>query len=350
MSRPFRRLALLVATLVLAASCSSGPKATGTSATPTDAATLRLGFFANLTHATALVGVEKGIFARALGDRTKLETATFNAGPAAVEALFSGALDASYIGPNPAINAYAKSHGEAIRIVSGATSGGASLVVRPAVNDAQGLRGKKVASPQLGGTQDVALRTWLAGQGLRTDPEGGGDVSIVPQENAQTLETFKSGQIEGAWVPEPWATRLVREGGGKVLVDEGQLWPGGRFVTTHLIVRTEFLRQHPDTVRRLLQGQMEANDFVNAQPAEAQAAANQQIATITGKALSPELVAASWKNLTFTNDPIAASLHVSAAHAHEVGLLERVDLTGIYDLRLLNEVLAGKGQQQVPAV
>ncbi len=341
-------VALAVLVALAAAACGSDGSSSST-AGPPGPVTLRLGYFPNVTHATAVAGDQKGIFARALAP-DKVEVSTFNAGPAAVEALFSGGLDATYIGPNPAINAFARSKGEAIRIVSGATSGGAALVVRPGVSDANGLRSKKVASPQLGGTQDVALRQWLASKGLRTDPQGGGDVSIAPQENAQTLETFKTGQIEGAWVPEPWATRLVQEGGGKVLVDERELWPGGRFVTTHLILRTAFLKEHPDTVRRLLEGQVEANRFVNETPAEAQQVVNQGIQRITGKALPEAVIQAAWRNLSFTDDPVASSLKTSAEHAKAVGLLPAVKLDGIYDLTLLNQVLRGASQPEVNAL
>lgn len=310
------------------------------------ATTLRLGYFPNITHATALAGVEKGIYRDELGP-DKLEVQTFNAGPAAVEALFSDAVDATYIGPNPAINAFVQSKGEAIRIVSGATSGGAALVVKATINKPADLKGKKLASPQLGNTQDVALRFWLDSHGIKTTKEGGGDASIVPQENAQTLETFKAGSIDGAWVPEPWATRLVQEGGGKVLVDEKSLWPDGRFVTTHLVVRTKFLQQHPATVRRLLQAQVAATRFVNDSPAEAQRLANQAIEKVTGKKLADEVITAAWANLTFTDDPLAPTLRQSAAHAEKVGLLGKVDLNGIYDLTLLNEILATAGEKAV---
>jgi len=164
--------------------------------------------------------VESGSFAESLGAGVTFEVSPFNAGGSASEALLNGAIDATFIGPNPAINAFAQSRGAAIRIIAGATSGGAYLVVKPEITSAADLRGKRLGTPQLGNTQDVALRTWLADNGLSTDAQGGGDVSILPQENAQTLETFASGQIDGAWVPEPWATRLVQEGGGTVLIDE----------------------------------------------------------------------------------------------------------------------------------
>ncbi|HSH60451.1 MAG TPA: ABC transporter substrate-binding protein [Acidimicrobiales bacterium] len=331
--------------LVAATACGAGDSA-ASSGGPEAPVTVRLGHFANVTHATAIVGVEKGIFALSL-EADKLDVKTFNAGPAAVEALLSGGLDAAYIGPNPAINAFVKSDGKAVRIVSGATSGGAALVVKPTVTDPGGLRGKKVASPQLGGTQDVALRRWLAANGLKTTLLGGGEVSVVPQENAQTLETFKAGQIEGAWVPEPWASRLVQEGGGKVLVDERELWPDGRFVTTHLVVRTEFLKDHPAAVRRLLNGQVAANRFIAEQPDEAKLLVNQGITRITGKGLPTAVIDSAWKNLSFTNDPIAASLATSARHATEVRLLPKADLDGIYDLTLLNEVLPTANQPEV---
>src|SRR5439155_14868321 len=284
--------------------------------------TLRLGYFPNVTHATALVGVANGLFAKDLGSKVTLKTSTFNAGPAAVEALFAGAIDATYIGPSPAINAWQKSNGSAIKIIAGATSGGASLVVKPTITSAADLKGKKIASPQLGNTQDVALRAWLKTQGLSTNAQGGGDVSILPQDNSQTLTTFKAGQIDGAWVPEPWASRLVSEGGGNVLVDESSLWPGGKFLTTTLVVRTKFLKDHPDVVQNLLKGHVEATDFVNGHPDEAQNIANEQIKTITGKALANGIIASSWKSMVFTADPLVATLRKEATDAESVGLLK----------------------------
>ncbi len=346
----FPLLCLLVALgVACGGSDSSDAGSAGSSNGGAERVTLRLGYFPNITHATGIVGVESGIFARNLGDNVTLETATFNAGPAAVEALFSGALDATYIGPNPAINAYVRSKGEAIRIISGATSGGAFLVVKPEINSAQDLRGKKVSSPQLGNTQDVALRSWLKEQGLKTDVRGGGDVSVMPQENAQSLESFRAGLTAGAWVPEPWATRLVQEGGGKILVDERDLWPGGAYVTTHLVVRTKFLSEHPETVAQLLRGHVEATAFVNAQTAEAQRLVNSVIERITGKPIAEPVITAAWRNLVFTNDPIASSLRRSADDAAAFGLLDKgnVNLDGIYVLEPLNRILRDTGNQEV---
>ncbi len=243
-----------------------GPTRGGEAATAPE---LRLGYFANVTHAPAIVGVDEGFFADELGD-TKLTTQIFNAGPAAVEALFAGALDATYIGPNPAINAFVQSDGEAVRIIAGATSGGAQLVVREGIDGPEDLEGKNIATPQLGNTQDVALRAWLTDKGLENDVAGGGDVTITPTANADTLQLFQAGELDGAWVPEPWASRLVLEAGAEVLVDEKDLWPEGEFVTTHLIVRTEFLEQYPGTVEALLRGHVESVEWIKANEDERQ--------------------------------------------------------------------------------
>jgi NitT/TauT family transport system substrate-binding protein len=346
-----RRLAgVAVAMGLLAAACggggggSSAAKSGGQSSGHVD---LRLGYFPNLTHATALVGVANGIFAKDLGPNVTLQTKTFNAGPAAVEALFANSLDITYVGPNPAINAFQKSNGQAVRLIAGATSGGAGLVVKPSINGAADLKGKKLASPQLGNTQDVALRTWLKNNGLNTTPEGGGDVQILPQDNSQTLDTFKSGQIDGGWVPEPWTTRLVQDGKGKLLVDEATLWPGGKFLTTTVIVRTAFLKDHPDVVRNFLKGHVEATDYVNQHPAEAQQAANQAITQLSGKGLSSAVITAAWKNLTFTWDPLASTLRKEADDAKAVGLLQNTNLKGLVDVAALNAVLKADGKAAV---
>src|SRR5205823_12436983 len=194
---------------------------------------------------------DKGYFASALGKNVKLETKTFNAGPEAIEALFSGAIDAAYVGPNPTVNAWQKSHGKAIKVVAGAASGGVEFVVRPTINGPEDLKGKKIATPQLGNTQDVALRYWLKQHGLTTTKEGGGDVKVQPQANADAVTAFASGAVDGAWEPEPYASQLVAKG-GRVLVDERDLWPGGKFVITNLLVRSDFLKQHRDVVKNLV--------------------------------------------------------------------------------------------------
>ena len=309
---------------------------------------LRLGYFPNVTHAPAIVGIEDGLFAEALGADVTLAPQAFNAGPDVIEAIFSGALDASYIGPSPAINGFTRSNGEALRIVAGTTSGGAALVVGEEIATPDDLAGTTLATPQLGNTQDVALRAWLADQGYATDLEGGGDVSIQPQDNGTALEAFTAGEIDGAWVPEPWATRMVGEGGGHVLVNEADLWPDGEFVTTHLIVATEFLEAHPDVVRDLLVGHVNAVNAVNDDPAASQETVASAIGDLTGSALPEGTLETAWESLSFTVDPIASSLQTSATNARELGLLESNDLEGIYDLALLNEVLAELGAEEVP--
>jgi NitT/TauT family transport system substrate-binding protein len=335
--RPFALLALLAA---LAAAC-------GGDETAGEATTLRLGYFPNVTHAPAIVGDLQGFFADALGEGVTLQISYFNAGPEAIQSLFAEGLDASFIGPNPAINGYAQSNGEAIRIIAGSTSGGAFLVVRPGIETPQDLAGTTIATPQLGNTQDVALRAWLVEQGLSADTAGGGDVSIRPQSNADTLRAFQAGDIDGAWVPEPWATRLILEGGGMVLVDERDLWPDGLYVTTHLIVRTEFLEQNPTLVRHLLEGYIETLRFVNDNSEEAQRITNDGIEAITTARLADQTIAGAWENLTFTWDPIASSLQGSADDAVAAGLLDPVDLSGIYALDILNELLAAAGEATV---
>jgi NitT/TauT family transport system substrate-binding protein len=339
-------LAAVAALLAVTAACgtdSDAPASESDSAASTQPAEeLRLGFFANVTHATPLVGVTEGFYTTSLGD-TKLTTQVFNAGPSAIEALLGGSLDASYIGPNPAINAFAKSNGEAIRIVAGTTSGGAALVVKPEINGPDDLRGTTLATPQLGNTQDVALRAWLKEEGLETSPDGGGDVTISPTENATTLQLFQDGAIQGAWLPEPWASRLVLEAGAKVLVDEATLWPEGRFVTTHLIVRTEFLDEYPETVKDLLEGHVETTQWIEDNQDQAKSDVNGKLAELSGKPLPQEVIDRAWENLTITVDPIATSLRKSASDAVDAGLTEETELRGIYDLGALNAILESRG-------
>jgi NitT/TauT family transport system substrate-binding protein len=263
------------------------------------------------------------------------------------EALFSDALDASFIGPSPAITAFSESEGEAVRIVSGSTSGGAALVVSEDIQSSEDLRDQTLATPSLGNTQDVALRAWLSEQGFETDTSGGGDVHITPQENADTLAAFQAGEIQGAWLPEPWSTRLIQEGGGHVLVDEHDLWPDGQFVTTHLVVHPRFLGENPEAVQALIEGLLDAIRFANDNPDEAQQVTNDGIEAVTESRLPDEVITAAWENLTFTPDPIASSLEKSKDDAVAAGIIEDVDLADIYDLTTLNELLAERGEEEV---
>ena len=344
MSRPVARVALavgaIVATLGLSA-CGGSTQAAG--APPTS---VRLGYFPDLTHITAIVADKEGFFGKYLG-ATKLQVSTFNAGPGAIEALKSGAIDVTYVGPGPAINGFINSGGQALTIVAGAATGGASLVVDPSITSVAHLRGKKVSTPQLGNTQDIALRYWLQQHGLKTDLQGGGDVSVLPQTNAQIVDAFKQKQIAGAWVPEPYATELVRAG-GKVLVDERDLWPGRKFSTTVLAVSTAFLKAHPQTVTELLEGDLDAVDFIAMDPAKAQKDVGEVIASLSGKAPSSAVTAQAWKQLSFTVDPAAASLLAGAQHAYQVGVLTtKPQLNGLVDLTLLNKLLKARGKQAI---
>jgi NitT/TauT family transport system substrate-binding protein len=341
-----RRNALMFAAIaIVLAAC--GQNVSSAALSDDQALTLRLGYFPNLTHAPALVGIKKGYFASALGGSVTIETHTFNAGGDAITAILSNSIDATFVGPSPTTNAFVQSHGEAIRVIAGATSGGALLVVKPSITSVAGLKGKTIADPQLGATQDVALRWFLKSNGFATDTAGGGDVSILPQDNAQTLTAFRQGKVDGAWVPEPWASRMVLEGNGKILVDERDLWPLGKFVTTDLVVRTDFLQAHPKRIQALLEGLYQSIAYLNSNPSDAQGVTNDALADLTGKKLASGVVSAAWQHMAFTLDPLAPTLKTSADHAHGLGLLSNVNLSGLYDLGPLNAVLAAHNEPSV---
>ena len=314
---------------------------------------VRIGFFANLTHAPALVAQQLRLFEQNLNrEGTQVEYVLFNAGPAVIEAMKGGAIDVSYIGPNPSITGYNSTNGTLLKVVSGATSGGAYLVVKPGINTVADLRGKKIATPQLGNTQDVALRTWLKTQGLQTTVAGGGDVTVIPTDNAQSLSLFKRGDIDGAWVPEPWASRLILEAGAKVLVDEKTLWqPSGQYVTTNIIASQAFLNQYPGTVRSILQANNTAIRFIASNVLKSRDIVQEQITKWTGKPLPDAVINRSWGNVRFTWDPLPLTLKQGADDAVSVGLLTLGPngVSGIYDLRLLNSVLKASKARTVTA-
>ncbi|MBO1329904.1 aliphatic sulfonate ABC transporter substrate-binding protein [Streptomyces sp. VRA16 Mangrove soil] len=309
--------------------------------------TVKIGYFGNLTHGTALVGRQQGIFQKELKG-TKAQYATFNAGPSEIEALNAGSIDIGWIGPSPSINGYTKSKGTSLRIIGGSASGGVKLVVDPKkIKSLDDVKGKKIATPQLGNTQDVAFLNWIAEQGWKVDANSGkGDVSVVRTDNKITPDAFKSGSIDGAWVPEPTASKLVAEG-GKVLLDESTLWPDKKFVITNIIVSQKFLKAHPDVVEAVLRGSVKTNQWIDAHPDEAKAAANKQLEKDSGKALPPNVLDPAWKSIEFTDDPLASTLDSEAAHAVKAGLLQKPDLAGIYDLKPLNKVLKAAGESPV---
>jgi NitT/TauT family transport system substrate-binding protein len=337
--------AIAGAALLLAAGCSSssaGTTSSGSGSGNTDApsVTVRLGFLENITHASALVALKEGFFTKDLGSAGTLKPTAFSTGTEETTAILAGQLDAAYVGPNPAINAWQKSSGSAIKIVSGAATGGASVVAAKGITSAAQLKGKTLATPSLGNTQDVALRYWLKQNGITTTSTGGGDAAIKPTTpNSAAVLEFKSGQIAGGSEPAPYDIEMVSDG-GTVLVSE----PG---VTTLLVVTQSFLSAHPAIVADLIKAQIQANDFIKSNLTAAEADANAELATYTGKPLKSSLVAASFKEITFTDDPDESSLTTDASQAVSLGLLKQVNLSGIFDLGPLNQALTAAGEPQV---
>jgi NitT/TauT family transport system substrate-binding protein len=337
--------AIVGAALLLAAGCSSssaGTTSSGSGSGNADPApvTVRLGFLENITHASALVALKEGFFTKDLGSAGTLKPTAFSTGTEETTAILAGQLDAAYVGPNPAINAWQKSGGTAIKIVSGAATGGASVVVAKGITSAGQLKGKTLATPSLGNTQDVALRYWLKQNGLTTTATGGGDAAIKPTTpNSAAVLEFKSGQIAGGSEPAPYDIEMVSDGGTVLLSEPG--------VTTLLVVTQSFLSAHPAIVADLIKAQIQANDFIKSNLTAAEAAANAELATYTAKPLKSSLVAASFKEITFTDDPDESSLTADASQAVSLGLLKPVNLSGIFDLGPLNQALAAAGEPQV---
>ncbi|WP_434598696.1 aliphatic sulfonate ABC transporter substrate-binding protein [Streptomyces sp. A5-4] len=308
---------------------------------------VRIGYFANVTHATALVGLQEGLIQKELGG-TKVKPQVFNAGPSEIEAMNAGAIDIGWIGPSPSINGYTKSKGENLRIISGSASGGVSLVVNPKKIKSLGeLKGKRIATPQLGNTQDVALLNYLSTKGLKVDADTGkGDVTVLRQENKVIPASFQSGALDGAWVPEPTASKLVADG-GKVLLDEKKLWRDDKFVITNVIVSQKFLKEHPDVVEAFLRGSVKTNDWIKANPDKAKASVNAKLKADSGKELPAKVLDPAFDNVDILNDPLASTLRDEADHAVKAGLLKGPLLDGIYDLTLLNKVLKAEKQPAV---
>lgn len=353
MDKRIARIAAMVAAALVMAGCAPAGATAGEDTSEvvpggTPAAELRLGYFANVTHAPALVGLQRGILQEDLGE-TKLTTQVFNAGPAAIEALSAGAIDATFIGPNPSINSFIQSAGRSVRVVAGAATGGAALVVRAGIDSVEQLAGTTLATPQLGNTQDVALRSWLADEGYKTDINGGGDVAITPTENSQMLTLFQSGQIDGAWVPEPWVSRLVLDEGAHVLVDEADLWDDGAFPTTVLLVNADFLEKHPETVKALVQANLDSIAWIEENPDTAGATINAQLTVDAGKPLSDDVIARALEHVTFSYNPLAETFQTLVDNGLAAGTQKKGSIEGIFDLRLLNEILVANGEEPLSA-
>lgn len=314
--------------------------------------TVNLGYFPNITHAAALVGLSCGEFTQAIAPNTIKET-RFNVGSDLANALLAGSIDIGYVGPSPAANGYVKSGGTALRIIAGAASGGVLFVVQPDENikSASDLHGKKIGDPGTGGTQDVSLRYYLQQNNL-TPADQGGDVTVVPSDNATIVNEFKLHQLDGAWMPEPFASRLVVEGKGKILLDERNepWWPNKQFVTTNVVVRTAFLNDHPDIVKAFLKAHVDAVRHINVNLADAKKRANDEIASFPGQTkLDQKTLDAAFSDLTITYDPLAATLFTQANHALGLGAIKKVPDAGIYDLDPLNSVLQSEGLKPVTA-
>ncbi len=315
---------------------------------------IRVGHFPNITHAQGVIAhglsrAGKGWFEERLGPDVQIEWFVYNAGPTAMEAIFTKAIDITYVGPNPAINAHLKAKGDEIRIVAGACSGGAALVVQgdDRIKTDADFKGKKIATPQLGNTQDVAARAWLQSKGLRITMTGG-DALVIPTANPDQLALFQKGDLDAVWTVEPWVTRLHLEAGAKVYLDEAALWPEGKYVTTHLVSSVKFLQDQPALLKKWIAAHVELTEWINAHPAEAKQILNEEIKAETTKALPASTLESAWQRLRLTHDPVSSSLLKSAEDAHRIGFLKtQPDLSRIYDLRLLNEVLKEKNLPQV---
>ena len=298
-----------------------------------------------------MIGFGNGDFQKALGNNIKVQTFIFNAGPSAIEALLAKRIDVTYVGSNPPVNGYVVSDGKAIRIIAGAASGGASFVVRndAGINSPKDFAGKKFASPQLGNTQDIALRSYLIKNGIKTTDQGG-NVEVVPVANPDILTLFLKKEIDGAWVPEPWATRLVKEANGKIFVDERNLWPDGKFVTANM-ADTDYLKNNPDVIKKLLAAHVNETVWINNHKDDAVKAFNVELKKLTGKDIAEDELKQALSRIDFTYDPLKLSLFQSANNAYDLGFLakgkERPDLSGIFDLTILDQVLKEKGLKSV---
>jgi sulfonate transport system substrate-binding protein len=306
---------------------------------------IRIGYFPNVNHAQAVIGLGRGDYHKALSG-IEVRTQIFNAGPSVIEAMLAKQIDLAYIGPNPAINGYIVSDGKLLRVISGATSGGAVFVVRndAGIQSTSDFAGKIFSSPQLGNTQDVALRKYLLENGFDTK-ENGGTVEVLPAKTSDIVTLMLKKEIDGAWVPEPWGAKLVKEANARIFVDERTLWPNGEFVTAHIIARTDYLESNPETLKKFLKAHIEETEWINDNQEEAVKVFNEELKKITGKTIPEDELVEGLSRMTLTYDPVQESLYQSAEDAVEIGFLESggPDIRGIYDLDLLNEVLAEKG-------
>jgi len=336
-------ITLLVGVLLMAglAGCSSKKEENAN-------ANVKVGYFPNITHSQALVGREQGSFQKAIGAKNKIDWKLFNAGPAEIEALFAGAIDIGYIGPGPAINGYAKSKGD-IQIIAGATDAGAIFVSKKGavIKDLKDLSGKKIAVPQFGNTQDLTLRSILSKNGLK-DKTKGGTVEVRQAANADILTLLQKGEIDAALVPEPWGSRLIKEAKANIILDYKDLLRDGKYTTAVVVVRTEFLKEHPQIVEKFLKNHVEVTDYINKNPDKAKEIVNKQITELTKKALPKDVLDAAFKRLTVTNNPEKDSVLEFVKSSVKEGFLKsEPDTKDLFNLSILNNVLKEKGLEQI---
>lgn len=317
----------------------SGCQQTNNDNQPIEKQIIKVGYFPNVTHAQALIGIGNGYFQETMGDNIEIKTTVFNAGPSEIEALFAGEIDIGYIGPSPAVNGFIKSNGESLRVISGAVSGGASLVVQPELYDAfqqegiKALENKIIASPQQGNTQDISLRHYIKENNLESK------TTIMPTKNADQLILFTKKEIDGAWSPEPWASRLIQEVSAKRLIDERTLWENNQLCITHVIANTDFINEHPELVKKWLQAHIDITEWINDNPDEAKSIANSEIEKLTTQKLPDEVLNIAWKMFDISVNPVKNSVYTFGQWAYEQGFLgdTEPDLTNLYDLKYLNE-------------
>ncbi|MCB2295634.1 aliphatic sulfonate ABC transporter substrate-binding protein [Clostridium algoriphilum] len=314
----------------------------------TEAVNVRVGYFPNITHSQALVGKEQGSFQNAIGKMNKIDWKLFNAGPAEIEALFAGAIDIGYIGPGPAINGYAKSKGD-IQIIAGATDAGAIFVSRKGVviKNLKDLSGKKITVPQFGSTQDLTLRNILSENGLK-DKTKGGTVEVRQAANADTLTLLQKGEIDAAIVPEPWGSRLIKEAQANIILDYKDVFRDGKYTTAVVVVRTEFLKDHPQIIEDFIKNHVDVTSYINKNPAKAKEIVNKQITELTKKSLPKDVLDAAFKRLTVTNNPEKDSVLEFVKSSVKEGFLKsEPDTKDLFDLTVLNKVLKEKGLEQI---
>ena len=294
---------------------------------------VRIAYFPNIGHAIPIVGIEKGFFEASMGNTTKIETRVFDSGPQAIESLFANSIDVAYVGPGPAINGFLNSENHNVKILAGAASGGASFIVHPLseINTASDFAGKKIAAPQIGNTQDVSLRNYLSEHGLKP-AEKGGSVIIYNIPNPDIYTLFVKGDVDGAWVAEPWATILEYELDGKRLFHEEELWPNNEFASVLLIGNTNFVEKNPRLIKNLLESNSDTADWINQNPMETRIIFNDFLNSHLGQSLSDDVVDIALSNLVITDDPLPDSVHSFAEKADTLGYLGRngYDLSGIF--------------------